>query len=65
MSKEEDKVKSIVSILLEHEETLSDGYEYYCGAFNGCFESQMSNKEVRERVEEHLSKIAKEILSKV
>ena len=65
MSKKEDKVKSIVSILLKHESTLSDGYEYYCGALDGRFESQISNEMVIKRVKKHLSKIAKEILSKV
>ena len=65
MSKKEDKVKSIVSILLKHESTLSDGYQYYSGALKGCFESQISNEMVIKRVKKHLSKIAKEILSKV
>jgi len=55
---EKEKIKVIVDVLLEHEETLSDGYQYYCGALDG-------RDEVNKRVEEHLSKIAKEMLSKV
>ena len=53
-----EKIKVIVDILLKHERTLSDGYEYYSGALDG-------RKGVTERVEKYLSKIAKEILSKI
>ena len=62
---EKEKLKVIVDILLKHESTLSDGYEYYSGALDGRFESQISNEMVIKRVKKHLSKIAKEILSKV
>ena len=62
---EKEKIKVIVGILLEYESTLSDGYEYYSGALDGRFESQISNEMVIKRIEKHLSKIAKEILLRV
>ena len=51
------KVDKIVRILLEQEENLSDGYEYYIGVGN--------TEDCEDEVKSKLRKMAEEILSEI
>lgn len=64
MTKEE-KIEAIKKVLLKYEESISDGFNWYCGKGYDEYDTPERDEQDKKDVDETLNVIAKEILESI